>query len=85
MPTIKLLGGTYRNNGTTYRPTDPPFAVSDAMAKKLNCSVVPEPMPPHDIESLREQALMLNIDYKKQWSADKLLKEIAAHGDADRG
>lgn len=48
MPTIKLLGGSYREGDKRYTPKSEPFEVSDKIAKMLHCSVVPasKPTPP---------------------------------------
>lgn len=85
MPTIKLLGGSYREGDKRYTPKSEPFEVSDKIVKMLHCSVVPtsKPAPPPpagDLTALRAQALAMGIDVKPQWSAAKLQQEIAAHG-----
>lgn len=80
MPTIKLLGGSYREGDKRYTPKSEPFEVSDKIAKMLHCSVVPTPPPAGDLTALRAQALAMGIDVKPQWSAAKLQHEIATHG-----
>lgn len=86
MPTIKLIGGSYREGDKRYTPKSEPFEVSDKIAKLLHCSVVPasKPAPPAppagDLTALRAQALAMGIDVKPQWSAAKLQHEIATHG-----
>lgn len=92
MPTIKLLGGSYREGDKRYTPKSEPFEVSDKIAKMLHCSVVPPPAPPparsvkgdapksEDLTALRAQALAMGIDVKPQWSAAKLQHEISTHG-----
>lgn len=84
MPTIKLTAGTLRRGAERFVAGDV-LDVTDKLAAVLDCEIV-EPAKPkepeHDLESLRTEALVLGIDYKKQWSADKLLKEIANHGHA---
>ncbi len=86
MPTIKLLGGSYREGDKRYTPKSEPFEVSEKISKMLHCSVVPasKPTPPpppaSDLTALRAQALAMGIDVKPQWSAAKLQHEIATHG-----
>lgn len=90
MPTIKLKSGTLRRGDKRFVAGDT-FDTTERMAAMLDCEIVEPPKPPkpiepqpeHDIEALREQALMKGIDYKKQWSVDKLLKELANHGVTD--
>ena len=83
MPTIKLLGGSYREGDKRYTSKSEPFEVSDKMSKLLHCSVVPASKPPPpagDLTALRAQALQMGIDVKPQWSAAKLQHEITTHG-----
>lgn len=97
MPTIKLISGsltrTEDGKRVRYKAGATIKNVSEKLMRQLRCSVVPTPgpiLPPpnkpreEDINELRAKCLEAGIEFKPNWPAAKLAKELVAHGNANR-
>lgn len=83
MPTIKLLSGFIRRpegaGKVLYKAGDTIHDVSEHLLKGRRYEVINTAVEP-TLDELRAHALGLGILAKPQWNAEKLAKEIAAHG-----